>query len=184
MWVWVWWAVGLAARCSVRAGRRGPNATTRLPPPNHPTKPQAGNSTASKAAASSNAVFGTPPRSFAFLRDIFQKPPAPIKANKAAKAAKPQRVSFVNDLDVKATIYHQMNADMVVATGSSFPFVAVTVSPKVRVGVYTYLPMHQSPQSARRQPVHSSIHPPARPLPTDSLTNPAHTQTYTRRQQR
>ena len=75
-------------------------------------------------------MFGTPPKAFLFLRDIFQQPPAP-PALALASPFKPQRVSFVNDLDVKATIYHQMNADMVVATGSSFPFVAVTVSPKV-----------------------------------------------------
>jgi hypothetical protein len=73
-----------------------------------------------------NAVFGQPPQAFLFLRDIFRQPPDP----QSVPHAKPQRVSFVNDLDVKATIYHQMNADMVVTTGSSFPLVAVTVSPK------------------------------------------------------
>jgi hypothetical protein len=35
-------------------------------------------------------------------------------------------------MDVKDTLYHHMNADMVIATGSSFPLVAVTVSSKVR----------------------------------------------------
>ena len=77
--------------------------------------------------AATNAVFGEPPASFRFLLDIFQRPPDPA----SVPAARPQRVSFVNDLDVKATVYHQMNADMVVATGSSFPLVAVTMSPKV-----------------------------------------------------
>lgn len=73
-------------------------------------------------------MFGEPPSSFVFLRDIFQQRPDP----KAVPNAKPQRVSFVNNLDVRAAVYHQMNADMVVTTGSSFPMVAVTVSPKVR----------------------------------------------------
>jgi hypothetical protein len=43
----------------------------------------------------------------------------------------PRRVSYVNNMNVKSTLYHQMNADMIVTTGSSFAFVAPTISNKV-----------------------------------------------------
>lgn len=74
-------------------------------------------------------VFGAPPPAFAFLSEIFANT---TQRGEESKPHYSQRVSFVNNLDVKATIYHQMNADMVVTTGSSFPLVAVTISPKVR----------------------------------------------------
>ena len=86
-----------------------------------PLRPQASAETPKDA----NAVFGEPPPAYVFLKEIFAKPP--LLAD-----ALPQRVSFVNDLDVKTTMYHQMNCDMMVTTGSSFPLVAATVSPKVR----------------------------------------------------
>ena len=43
----------------------------------------------------------------------------------------PRRVSYVNNMNVKSTLYHQMNADRIVTTGSSFAFVAPTISNKV-----------------------------------------------------
>lgn len=43
----------------------------------------------------------------------------------------PQVLRFHNDLGVKETIFHLMNADMLVTTGSSFPMVALALSPKV-----------------------------------------------------
>lgn len=67
-----------------------------------------------------------PPPGFAFLADIFGR------TSHGNEGAFPQQVSFVKHMDVKETLYHLMNADMVIATGSSFPLVAVTVSSKVR----------------------------------------------------
>ena len=69
--------------------------------------------------------FSEPPPSFEFLAEIFVN-------RDAAPDGKlpPQRVSFMNDVDLKTTVYHQMNADMVVTTGSSFALVAPTLSSK------------------------------------------------------
>jgi hypothetical protein len=63
------------------------------------------------------------PDDFAFLNDVFavQK-----------QDSRSERVSYVKSMDVRATLYHHMNADMIVTTGSSFPLLAATVSPKVR----------------------------------------------------
>lgn len=72
-------------------------------------------------------VYGEPPSAFAFLKEVFGQEGE--RTNGTSRY--PHRVSFINDLNVKATIYHQMNADMVITTGSSFPLVALTVSPKV-----------------------------------------------------
>lgn len=66
------------------------------------------------------------PSDFPFLGDIFG---APSESNR------PERVSFIKNMDVKATLYHQMNADMLVTTGSSFPLLAATISPKVSLGL-------------------------------------------------
>lgn len=68
---------------------------------------------------------GVAPAAFAFLDGIFS-------ATREEEGPKTQQVSYVKNMDVKATLYHQMNADMVIATGSSFPLLAATVSPKVR----------------------------------------------------
>lgn len=104
----VWWRLTFRA-----TGERRQARISSAPPPDALLSP----------TPQTNAVFGEAPQAFAFLRDIFQQPPdLPIH--------KPQRVSFVNDLGVPATVLHQMNADMVVTTGSSFPLVAVTASPK------------------------------------------------------
>lgn len=40
------------------------------------------------------------------------------------------RVSYLNDLDPRESLYHMMNADMLVSPGSSFPAIAATLSPK------------------------------------------------------
>jgi hypothetical protein len=76
-----------------------------------------------------------PPPGFEFLPSIFHER-AQLKADSAEDPNKlvrqAQRVSFVNDMAVQATLYHEMNADMVITTGSSFPLVGVTISPKVR----------------------------------------------------
>jgi len=61
-----------------------------------------------------------PPPGFSFLADIFEN-----------ESAFPERISFIKHMDVKDTLYHHMNADMVIVTGSSFPLVALTVSSKV-----------------------------------------------------
>lgn len=65
---------------------------------------------------------GVPPATFAFLDQIF--------SNDGGEK-RPERVSYIKNMDVKGTLYHQMNADMIVTTGSSFPLLAATVSPKV-----------------------------------------------------
>lgn len=67
------------------------------------------------------------PSDFPFLGGIFGAPSENITRS--------ERVSFIKNMDVKATLYHQMNADMLVTTGSSFPLLAATVSPKVRLGL-------------------------------------------------
>ena len=67
-----------------------------------------------------------PPPGFSFLADIFGR------RSHGNESAFPERISFIKHMDVKDTLYHHMNADMVIATGSSFPLVAVTVSSKVR----------------------------------------------------
>lgn len=67
-----------------------------------------------------------PPKEFPFLRDVFQSPRAQNRDESV------ERVSYIKNMDVKATLYHQMNADMIITTGSSFPLLAATVSPKVR----------------------------------------------------
>lgn len=56
---------------------------------------------------------------FEFLKDIF------------AENDRIQ-VSHMNTVDVETTLFHMMNADMLVTTGSSFPYIAATLSPKVR----------------------------------------------------
>lgn len=63
------------------------------------------------------------PSDFPFLGYIF---------GALSESNRPERASFVKNMDVKATLYHQMSADMLVTTGSSFPLLAATVSPKVR----------------------------------------------------
>lgn len=63
-----------------------------------------------------------PPKPFYFLSTYFQN---------RRSAAQQQSVHFLNDLDVRSSIYHMMNADMLVCTGSSFPYLAATASPKV-----------------------------------------------------
>ena len=75
-------------------------------------------------ANSPKTDFSEPPPSFKFLKEIF--------GNREAtdNNALPQRVSFMNNVDVKTTLYHQMNADMIVTTGSSFALVAPTMSAK------------------------------------------------------
>ena len=67
-----------------------------------------------------------PPPGFAFLADMFSR------RTHENDGISPQQVSFIKQMGVKDTLYHHMNADMVIATGSSFPLVAVTVSSKVR----------------------------------------------------
>lgn len=67
------------------------------------------------------------PRDFPFLGDIF--------GASSENFTRSERVSFIKNMDVKATLYHQMNADMLVTTGSSFPLLAATVSPKVRLSL-------------------------------------------------
>ena len=78
-------------------------------------------------------IFGQPPGKFEFLTDVFRESAQKMNGHDG-DSARPHgyRVSFINDFDVKTTVYHQMNADILVATGSSFPLVAPTVSPKVR----------------------------------------------------
>lgn len=66
-----------------------------------------------------------PPPGFAFLAEIYGH------RSNGNESTFPQQVSFVKHMGVKDTLYHHMNADMVIATGSSFPLVAVTVSSKV-----------------------------------------------------
>ena len=66
-----------------------------------------------------------PPASFFFLQDIFGS------SSDNSSAEPRQRVSYINNLDVKGSIHHQMNADMLITTGSSFALVAATISPKV-----------------------------------------------------
>lgn len=39
-------------------------------------------------------------------------------------------MTYLNTLGVDASLLHMMNADMLVTTGSSFPYLALTVSPK------------------------------------------------------
>ena len=52
-----------------------------------------------------------------FLPDIFEK-------GDKSKI----RVSYINEMDVKSSLFHLMNADMLVTTGSSFPYIAATLS--------------------------------------------------------
>lgn len=73
-----------------------------------------------------NGAVDMPPPSFSFLTEIFFN-------HNGSTTVPPQRVSFLKHMGVKSTILHQMNADMVVTTGSSFPLIAVTISPKVKL---------------------------------------------------
>jgi hypothetical protein len=41
------------------------------------------------------------------------------------------QVSYMNKMDVPTALIYMMNADMLVTTGSSFPYIAATISPKV-----------------------------------------------------
>lgn len=59
---------------------------------------------------------GQPP--FAFLPKIFPSDDGRTKT------------TYMNHLDAQASLLHMMNADLLVTTGSSFPYVAATVSPK------------------------------------------------------
>ena len=59
---------------------------------------------------------GQPP--FDFLAQIF---PADDDRTKT---------TYLNHLDPQASLLHMMNADLLVTTGSSFPYLAATVSPK------------------------------------------------------
>ena len=114
-------------------------------------------------------VFGEPPKAFAFLSGVFgdDSTVGNYDAGRrphVALSGSPQRVSFINNLDVKATIYHQMNADMVVTTGSSFPLVALTVSPKVSM-LLSPLPSQTYVPRTTETVLHSCLcivnHPPA-----------------------
>jgi hypothetical protein len=53
-----------------------------------------------------------PPRGFEYLSKVF----------------KGARVKFLNKLDVRASLYHMMNADLLVMTGSGFPYIAAVTS--------------------------------------------------------
>ena len=75
-------------------------------------------------------VFGEPPAAFSFFKELYRNTKA---SNSDKDGQHPYRVSFLNNIDVKTTVYHQMNADMVVTTGSSFPLVALTAYPKVSI---------------------------------------------------
>jgi len=66
-----------------------------------------------------------PPAGFDFLANIFGN------RSHQKEGASSHRMSYIKHMGVKETLYHHMNADMVIATGSSFPLVAVTVSSKV-----------------------------------------------------
>lgn len=57
---------------------------------------------------------------FDFLADIFRE-----------DVGSKTKVSFANTLDVPTSLLHMMNADMLITTGSSFPYIAATLSPKV-----------------------------------------------------
>ncbi len=72
--------------------------------------------------------YSEPPPLYEFLVDLFG-------ARKNATSGEgggfqTQRASFYTDMDLKTTVYNQMNADMVVTTGSSFAIVAPTLSTK------------------------------------------------------
>jgi hypothetical protein len=56
---------------------------------------------------------------FDFIGDIFVNKPPRVK------------VSHLNQMTALESLFHMMNADMLVTTGSSFPYIAVAVSPKV-----------------------------------------------------
>ena len=71
-----------------------------------------------------SADFSAPTPRFEFLSEIFTNRDA------ADGDLLPQRISFMNNVDMKTTVYHQMNADMIVTTGSSFALVAPTLSTK------------------------------------------------------
>lgn len=64
------------------------------------------------------------PKAFTFLNDVFAVRKQDLR---------PQRTSYIKNMDVRATLYHNMNADMIITTGSSFPLLAATISPKVRM---------------------------------------------------
>lgn len=88
-------------------------------------------------ATTSESQITPPPPGFEFLSEIFQDQDEKgnVGGNEKDQRGSTQhlqRVSFISHMDAKATLYHQMNADMVITTGSSFPLVGVTVSPKVR----------------------------------------------------
>ena len=55
---------------------------------------------------------------FTFLPDVF-------------KEDETVKVSFLDHMDVPTSLFHMMNADMLVSTGSSFPHIAAMISPKV-----------------------------------------------------
>lgn len=55
---------------------------------------------------------------FACLPSIFQESDDSVKT------------TYLNHLDPQSSLLHMMNADMLVTTGSSFPYIAATVSPK------------------------------------------------------
>jgi hypothetical protein len=45
-----------------------------------------------------------------------------------SKTFKGTQVTFMNRLDVRSSLYHMMNADMLVMTGSGFPYIAAVTS--------------------------------------------------------
>lgn len=99
---------------------------------------------APSSATTNGDAYGTPPPRFEYLNAIFRNEAEGEGEEDGGNLGNigrryPQRVSFVNDADVRTTIYHEMNADMVITTGSSFPLVGVTVSPKVRVVFFIHL---------------------------------------------
>ena len=60
------------------------------------------------------------PEAFGFLNDIFLAHRHDLRA------------SYIKNMDVRRTLFQHMNADMIITTGSSFPLLAATISPKVR----------------------------------------------------
>lgn len=62
-----------------------------------------------------------PPQELAFLSQIFRS---------EDEGGRSVRVSYLNDLDPRESLYHMMNGDMLISPGSSFPAIAATLSPK------------------------------------------------------
>lgn len=62
-----------------------------------------------------------PPQELAFLSQIFRS---------EDEGGRSVRVSYLNDLDPRESLYHMMNGDMLISPGSSFPAIAATLSSK------------------------------------------------------